>query len=297
MSIELNKDNLSVDTESLDCSDGRGIGLNLDTWFNVAEKFELHLKEDEGLILAAAYDPFEDTLTMGYDVGDVNESKQFEYRPTETEAQAVKELIAETIREQFGLTPQEFCWENGLPEYLQHDLDSYKAGVKNDSRQIASLWLDLNGSIYAAEKGDGAISSEHADYLRMKYLAAGDHELQRTELKVDSDIQIADDGRSLTVYLETWFDAGKKFGVDLSAEDAWLNMYATYGPFADTLEMAYTVETDTFSSTNKYFPTDNEARLVKAMIREHIRNEYGQTPQEFCQEAIKDNDMEMGGQT
>ena len=135
--------------------------------------------------------------------------------------------------------------------------------------------------------------------LKHRNIASGpdeSSELQCSKLRVDRDIQVADDGRSLTVYLETWFDAGKKFNVDLSSDDAWLNLYATYDPFADTLKMAYTVETDTFSSTNDYYPTDNEALLVKAMITEHIQNEYRQTPQEFCQEVTDENNIQMGGQ-
>lgn len=109
LNIELNKNNLSVDTDTLDCNDGHSIQLNLDTWFNVADKFGVHLKEDEWLILAASYDPFADTLRMSYEVGDINDSEQFEYQPTEAEAQVVKELISEQIYKDYGQTPQEFC--------------------------------------------------------------------------------------------------------------------------------------------------------------------------------------------
>lgn len=123
-----------------------------------------------------------------------------------------------------------------------------------------------------------------------------DNELERHDLQVDGDIQISDDGRSLTAYLETWFNADKKFHEDLSADDTWLNLYATYDPFKDTLEMHYTVETDDFSSTNDYHPTENEERIVKELIRSKIREEYDQSHQEFCHE-FSDNDIQMGGQT
>lgn len=123
-----------------------------------------------------------------------------------------------------------------------------------------------------------------------------DNELERHDLRVDGDIQISDDGRSLTAYLETWFNADKKFHEDLSADDTWLNLYATYDPFKDTVEMHYTVETDDFSSTNDYHPTENEERIVKELIRSKIREEYDQSPQEFCRE-FSDNDIQMGGQT
>ena len=64
-------------------------------------------------------------------------------------------------------------YEHGLPEYLQHDLDAYKDGLKNGSTIMDCLWGELYGSINAAEIDDGAITPEHADYLRKKYLFRG----------------------------------------------------------------------------------------------------------------------------
>lgn len=62
------------------------------------------------------------------------------------------------------------AYEYGLPAYLQHDLDAYKEGLKNGSSLIDCLWGELYGSINVAEISDGAITPEHADYLRQKYL-------------------------------------------------------------------------------------------------------------------------------
>ena len=61
-------------------------------------------------------------------------------------------------------------YETGLPGYLQHDLDAYKEGLKTDSPLLDCLWGELYGSINIAEINDGAITPEHADYLRRKYL-------------------------------------------------------------------------------------------------------------------------------
>ena len=61
-------------------------------------------------------------------------------------------------------------YEYGLPEYLQHDLDAYKDGLKNGSSMMDCLWCELYGSIHAAEIDDGIITPAHADYLRDKYL-------------------------------------------------------------------------------------------------------------------------------
>lgn len=65
---------------------------------------------------------------------------------------------------------RERSYEYGLPGYLQRDLDAYKDGLKNGSNLMDCLWGELYGSINAAEITDGAITPEHADYLRQKYL-------------------------------------------------------------------------------------------------------------------------------
>ena len=65
---------------------------------------------------------------------------------------------------------RERAYEYGLPEYLQHDLDAYKEGLKTNSTLMDCLWGELYGSINIAEINEGAITPEHAEYLRQKYL-------------------------------------------------------------------------------------------------------------------------------
>ena len=67
-------------------------------------------------------------------------------------------------------TERERAYEYGLPSYLQHDLDAYKAGLKSGSPLMDCRWGELYGSINAAEITDGAITHEHAQYLRQRYL-------------------------------------------------------------------------------------------------------------------------------
>lgn len=69
-----------------------------------------------------------------------------------------------------GESALERSYEYGLPAYLQHDLDAYKEGLKNGSPLMDCLWGELYGSINLALINDGAITPEHADYLRKKYL-------------------------------------------------------------------------------------------------------------------------------
>lgn len=68
---------------------------------------------------------------------------------------------------------RERSFEHGLPNYLQHDLDAYKEGLKNKSSILDCLWGELYGSINLAEISEGVITPEHADYLRQKYLWKG----------------------------------------------------------------------------------------------------------------------------
>ena len=73
-------------------------------------------------------------------------------------------------------TEMECSYEHGLPEYLQKDLDAFKEGLKNGSSLMDCLWGELYGSINIAQINDGAITPEHADYLRQKFLWCHDME-------------------------------------------------------------------------------------------------------------------------
>ena len=68
---------------------------------------------------------------------------------------------------------RERTYEHGLPNYLQHDLDAYKEGLKTKSSSLDCLWGELYGSINLAEISEGVITPEHAEYLRKKYLWEG----------------------------------------------------------------------------------------------------------------------------
>lgn len=75
-------------------------------------------------------------------------------------------LTEEGIRQ----SERERAYEYGLPDYLQHDLDAYKEGLRTHSGLLDCLWGELYGSINMAAVSDGVITPEHADYLRKKYL-------------------------------------------------------------------------------------------------------------------------------
>lgn len=96
------------------------------------------------------------------------------YKLAKTLGFSMERLVEEVFREQPSLQEiQERSYEYGLPDYLQHDLDAYKEGLKNGSTLLDCLWGELYGSINMAEISEGVITPEHANYLRQKFLWGG----------------------------------------------------------------------------------------------------------------------------
>lgn len=88
------------------------------------------------------------------------------YKLSQVLGVSMEQLTEDGIRQ----TERERAYEYGLPDYLQHDLDAYKSGIKNHSSLLDCLWGELYGSINMAEINERSITHEHADYLRKKYL-------------------------------------------------------------------------------------------------------------------------------
>lgn len=124
----------------------------------------------------------------------------------------------------------------------------------------------------------------------------GNNELTREDIAINHDMQVdGEEGRKILVYIETWFDVDKKFHVDTAADDdIWLNMYGHYDPFEDSLWIECEISRQDSSTYFDYEPTKEEAQLIKDMIAERIRADYGQTPQEFC-EGAHGEEPEIGG--
>lgn len=161
-------------------------------------------------------------------------------------------------------------------------------GKAEDAKQLARLAENLDCFTFII----GASNYEEVGI----YVTENTPELTRDMLAVDRDMEVdCDIGHQITCYLETWFDVDKKFGTNTAADDdKWLNLYAKYDPFADTLRFEFTVTTADSCEEGEYVPTDAEAQLIKGMIAEKLREEYGQTPKEFCEDV---GGIEIGGMT
>lgn len=121
-------------------------------------------------------------------------------------------------------------------------------------------------------------------------------ELERNDIAIDRDMEVDYDiGQEIMVYIETWFDVDKKFGLNIADEDGtWLNMYGKYDPFEDSLRIECEISRDNGSEYFDYTPTEAESALIKNMIAEKIREQWDQTPQEFCENCCNE-EQTMGG--
>ena len=75
-------------------------------------------------------------------------------------------------------------------------------------------------------------------------------ELERGDIAIDRDMDVdCDIGQEITVYMETWFDVDKKFGIHTSGDEGtWLNMYGKFNPFEDSLRIECDISRDDGSS-------------------------------------------------
>ena len=93
-------------------------------------------------------------------------------------------------------------------------------------------------------------------------------ELERDDIRVDDEMEVdCDIGQQITAYIETWFDPVRKFGLPTDLQEGeWLNMYAKYNPFADTICVECELCRETLNSTFYYTPTKAEAQLLKETL-------------------------------
>ncbi len=109
-------------------------------------------------------------------------------------------------------------------------------------------------------------------------------ELTREDIMIESDMELADDnGNQIVVYVETWFDVDRKFGLHTRDEaKTWVNLYARYDVAEDSVAMEYVVSRQHEEETHDYSPTESEAEMIKGAICEKMEEYYDCTLEEFC---------------
>lgn len=110
------------------------------------------------------------------------------------------------------------------------------------------------------------------------------NELERKDIEVDRDMDVdCENAAEITAYLETWFDVDKKFGTNTKDDDdVWLNMYAKYNPFDDTLRIECEIDKPKGSEYFDYTPTEAEEKLIKDMIAKRSRRNTGKRLRNFA---------------
>ena len=120
-------------------------------------------------------------------------------------------------------------------------------------------------------------------------------ELTRSDIAIDSDMEIdCDIGQQITVYIETWFDVDKKFGIHTADDsNAWLNMYGKFNVGGDSLRIECEISREDGSEYFDYTPTESESTLIKDMIREKCAEVFGCTVEEFIADETPGMEMTM----
>lgn len=111
----LTRDDISIDHDmQIDSDEGREIIAYVETWFDVDRKFHIDTASDDDtwLNMYGRYNPFNDSLRIECEISRQDNSSYFDYEPTKEEAQLIKDMIAEKLREDHNQTPQEFCEES-----------------------------------------------------------------------------------------------------------------------------------------------------------------------------------------
>lgn len=102
----------------------------------------------------------------------------------------------------------------------------------------------------------------------------GQMELTRDDIAIDRELIVEKNG--ITAYIETWFDVDEKFGISTADDDDMtVNFYALYHPEQDTLRCYYIIRNSDKDTEHEYYPTLNEAQLIKTMLEEVCNNECG----------------------
>ena len=110
--MELERSDLVIDRDmEVDCDTGEQITVYIESWFDVDSKFHIDTNSDDStwLNMYGRYNPCQDTLRIECVISSAEGDDSFDYEPTAAEAQMIKSMITEKIRELHNQTPSEFC--------------------------------------------------------------------------------------------------------------------------------------------------------------------------------------------
>lgn len=98
--MELERENLTIDRELILEDDG--VSAQIQTWFDVNEKFEIHLEDNQSVNFYALYHPEVALLWCTYIIKDPIKDTKHEYYPTLGEADLIKSMMEEVCKKENG---------------------------------------------------------------------------------------------------------------------------------------------------------------------------------------------------
>lgn len=108
--MELTREMLNIDSDFEIDDDQRIITAYIETWFDVDKKFGTDTNGDDNawVNLYADYNVDTDELTCTYIVSRPDSCMDYEYMPTEKEAELIKEMMQDACQQHHGCTLKEY---------------------------------------------------------------------------------------------------------------------------------------------------------------------------------------------
>ncbi len=113
--------------------------------------------------------------------------------------------------------------------------------------------------------------------------------LEKSDLKISEDLSFSEVPYFVDVYIETYFDIEKKFGLNLKdRDDVWVNLYAKYNPCDNRFRVDYVISSSNSNVWRVYQPTQAETKMMQKLIDEACIKQTGLT----CRDAFIRKSME-----
>ncbi len=108
---ELEAKDLRIDDLEVDDEWQQVIVAYMETWFDVDRKFHLNINSQEGtwLNMTVFFNPYKDTVSILCAIDSDEGSEEFYYEPTSSEAEFIKDMIAQKLQIECDRSPREFC--------------------------------------------------------------------------------------------------------------------------------------------------------------------------------------------
>lgn len=108
---ELEAKDLHIDDLEVDDEWQQVIIAHMETWFDVDKKFHLDINAQDGtwLNMTVFFNPYKDTVSILCAIDSDEGSEEFYYEPTSSEAEFIKDMIAQKLQIEGDQSPREFC--------------------------------------------------------------------------------------------------------------------------------------------------------------------------------------------